>query len=364
MWKYVTRRFRDTFERSANHFDKRSSAVINPPNNNLTEDKNKNSPCCFFISKKCWNSFQSENDTNSNRWNFEQLNRTWIGAITWSSALVFGWYTSQLIHLKFKKQSNDKTQSIPRNNGILELSPIFNTFSKKTLNPLDLTVQLNKSVDPIQPTVHFISNEHIEQNDKGRSSSSGSNITGTLETSDNDLGEVLNSIENRLGLAAIENGQPQDGLNLLRSAANRNHAPAIYNLALCYELGLGVDVNEKIAMEYYRSAAALQHPGALYNLGIYYGQGRGGLSRDDVTAIRLLRLAAVQGQQDAITALKSLKEDSSDIDISPENNLSSWSKQFSQLTKHSNIIPTHSALFVENVDLLQKNNYIYEPIVY
>nr|XP_026497539.1 uncharacterized protein LOC113401721 [Vanessa tameamea] len=361
MWKYVTRRFRDTFERSANHFDKRSSAVINPCNN-LSEDKNKNSPCCFFITKKCWNSFQSENDTNSKRWNFEQLNRTWIGAITWSSALVFGWYTSQLIHLKFKKQSNDKTQCIPRNNGILEFLPIFNNVSKKSLNPLDITIPLDHSVESIPSAIQYITNEHIGENDKG-ASSSGSNSTGTSKTSDNDLGEVLNSIENRLGLAAIENGQPQEGLNLLRSAANRNHAPAIYNLALCYELGLGVDINEKIAMEYYRSAAALQHPGALYNLGIYYGQGRGGLSRDDVTAIRLLRLAAVQGQQDAIKALNSLK-DASDIDKTPNSNLSSWTKQFSQFTKHSNIVPTHSKLFAESVDLLQTNNYLYEPMIY
>lgn len=31
-----------------------------------------------------------------------------------------------------------------------------------------------------------------------------------------------------------------------RSAANRDHAPALYNLGLCYEMGLGVSVNEKM----------------------------------------------------------------------------------------------------------------------
>ena len=31
----------------------------------------------------------------------------------------------------------------------------------------------------------------------------------------------------------------------LRSAAERNHAPALYNLGLCYEKGLGVTANEK-----------------------------------------------------------------------------------------------------------------------
>lgn len=111
-------------------------------------------------------------------------------------------------------------------------------------------------------------------------------------------------------------------------------------------------------MELYRSAAALQHPGALYNLGIYYGQGRGGLSRDRATAIRLFRLAAVQGQQDAITALKSLEEPPTP----PENDLDAWTKQFSD-PKLSNIIPTHSALFVENVNM-NMHGYNYEPVVF
>lgn len=89
MWKFVTRRIRDTFERGANHFDKRHSAVLNTSKNNLQEEKNKNvnSPCCWFMSRKCGTSFHNENDTNNKRWNFDQLNRTWIGAITWVNTI-------------------------------------------------------------------------------------------------------------------------------------------------------------------------------------------------------------------------------------------------------------------------------------
>ncbi|CAH2095304.1 unnamed protein product [Euphydryas editha] len=105
----------------------------------------------------------------------------------------------------------------------------------------------------------------------------------------------------------------------------------------------------KMAMEYYRSAAALQHPGALYNLGIYYGQGRGGLRRDNITAIRLLKLAAVQGQQDAINALKTLKEETPDINLSSNTDLNSWENNLSQFPKHLNIVPIPTTLFVENV---------------
>lgn len=98
-------------------------------------------------------------------------------------------------------------------------------------------------------------------------------------------------------------------------------------------------------MEFYRSAASMEHPGALYNLGIYYGQGRGGLQRNLDTATRLLRLAAVQGQKDAIDALKSL-----DLDIEPPHvEIDQWPKH---PYLHNDIIPMHSALFVENVNFL------------
>lgn len=349
MWKYISRRIRDTFERSANHFDKRGSAVINPSNSNITEDKNINPPCCWFSARKCWNSFESGNDTNNNRWNFEQLNRSWIGAITWSSALVFGWYTSQLIHFSFKKQDIEKKRNgFHKNRFLLECLPFLASIGKRDLKPLNIQSQFEDPLFNNPPIVHLISNDQNEECDPN---SSTTTCTSSSQKSENDLGEVLNSIENKLGLAAIESGQHQDGLNLLRSAAHRNHAPALYNLGLCYELGLGVVVNEKMAMELYRSAAALKHPGALYNLGIYYGQGRGGLAKDRATAIRLLRLAAIQGQEAAVTALKSIEEDFSTPQPLPNKLL------------HDNIIPTHSALFCDSVNSLQACNYKYEPSI-
>lgn len=85
MWKYVSRRIRDTFERSVNHFDKRSTTGVVNASGNVSLDNSKRSspPCFWFASRRCWNSHQGDNDTNSKRWNFEHLNCSWIGAITW-----------------------------------------------------------------------------------------------------------------------------------------------------------------------------------------------------------------------------------------------------------------------------------------
>lgn len=102
-------------------------------------------------------------------------------------------------------------------------------------------------------------------------------------------------------------------------------------------------------MEFYRSAAALEHPGALYNLGIYYGQGRGGLQCNLDTATRLLRLAAVQGQQDAIQALKALDIDIVELPIQKETKMWPYSH-------NDDIVPTQTTLFIDNVHFRNTKN--------
>ncbi|XP_068619850.1 uncharacterized protein [Battus philenor] len=344
MWKYVTRRIRDVLEKSVNHFDKRSSTgIVNSTGSTLSEDQDKRSGVlsCWKSSRNCWKSTNNDNDAKSKRWNFDDLNRSWLGAITWSSALVLGWYTSQLIHLKHKRK-----KCHPMNCWFSTLHPYLNYLSKN-VKSLNSSTRIQKAIADVRFNVTLISNEHkANENNENTNSKSSSN-------SDDALREVLNSIENRLGLAAIKNGQHQDGLNMLRSAANHNHAPAQFNLGLCYENGLGVTIDEKMAMELYRSAAAQQHPGALYNLGIYYGQGRGGLTRDPTIAKRLLRLAAVQGQQDAIKALLQFDED-----LSEQKYAEKWEHP-SNLYSDGDV-PTQSVLFVEN----NERNFNFNTLVY
>lgn len=80
------------------------------------------------------------------------------------------------------------------------------------MSPLDIKNQIDVVLKCVPPAIHLISNENYE----GATASHSKSASGSSDSSDTDLGEVLNSIENRLGLAAIENGQQQEGLNLLR----------------------------------------------------------------------------------------------------------------------------------------------------
>lgn len=344
MWKYVSRRFREC-ERGANHFDKRgTTGVVNAGNTNEEKNKKSGPPCRWFKARACWGpNKRTENTHNNKKWNFEHLTSTWMGAITWSGALVIGWYASQLIQWKYKYYARLQNQKCDTN-VVPSLHPYLSSLGR---NPayLNSVSKIEKLVSQFSPNIYLVTNE---QNGAKKESASTTSSSSNTDSSDDMLGEVLNSIENKLGLAAIENGQMQDGLKLLRSAASRSYAPALYNLAICYEMGLGVTIDEKMAMELYRSAAALEHPGALYNLGIYYGKGIGGLARDTVTATRLLRLAAVQGQEDAIQALKTLGVD----DEEPiQNKPNPWSYLYNpQFPINEKIVPIPTALFVENLN--------------
>lgn len=80
---------------------------------------------------------------------------------------------------------------------------------------LNSATEDGKAIETFTPTLYLISNDQTGSS-KERATSTSTDTNTNPDTSDGDLAEVLNSIENRLGLAAIENGQHQDGLNLLR----------------------------------------------------------------------------------------------------------------------------------------------------
>lgn len=73
------------------------------------------------------------------------------------------------------------------------------------------------------------------------------NGSEAVKKAENEFKDVLRSIENKLGILAIDNGELQEGLAMLQSSAQRNYAPALFNLAVCYEKGLAVKKDEIMA---------------------------------------------------------------------------------------------------------------------
>lgn len=126
-----------------------------------------------------------------------------------------GWYTSQLFHLKYKySKIKHQTNGLTIQNLISTLYPYAKHVDADAVC-LNSATNIEKIIETFTPTVYLISNDQKNSSNE-RTSSSCSDANTNPDSSDADLGQVLNSIENRLGLAAIENGQLQDGLNLLR----------------------------------------------------------------------------------------------------------------------------------------------------
>ena len=57
---------------------------------------------------------------------------------------------------------------------------------------------------------------------------------------------------------------------------NPTNSKAIFNLAVMYQKGEGVEKDEKMALELYEKSAELNYGDALLNLGVMYEDGSGG----------------------------------------------------------------------------------------
>jgi TPR repeat protein len=90
---------------------------------------------------------------------------------------------------------------------------------------------------------------------------------------------------------------PEELARLYKFAADQGNAEAQVSLALMYENGRGVEMNDKEAARLYKLAADQGNATAQANLGVYFRDGRGGLRTSDQEAARLFNLASNQGNQ-------------------------------------------------------------------
>ena len=96
------------------------------------------------------------------------------------------------------------------------------------------------------------------------------------------------------GLEAYNRSDYAAALREWRPLAEAGDAKAQYNLALMYDEGQGVPINDAEAVKWYRLAAAQGHAKAQYNLALMYDTGRG-VPQDYAAAVKWYRLVAAQG---------------------------------------------------------------------
>ncbi|KAK6173927.1 hypothetical protein SNE40_017298 [Patella caerulea] len=120
----------------------------------------------------------------------------------------------------------------------------------------------------------------------------------------------LSQAQKYLGVYYSESTDPGDiekSTAFFKSAADQNDSEAQCFLAMCYERGLGVEVNECKAAELYHKAAQSDNDGAMYNLAVFYEHGLGGLPEDKISAMELYEKAAKAGNEHAQFRLNEMK---------------------------------------------------------
>lgn len=268
---------------------------------------------------------------------------SWVGAITWTSAIICGWYTSQLICLYRRNHKWDgpnclpflisSAHNLPRNfpHCFLKEGPAGhgapveqNQKSQEPNHQLQKvtffgvpvpTAKLSRlgefDFERFSEVVRVVNHEEepgrkVEygvQVANGRDVPKPESKSPTVESAMENLVAVIGEIEYQLGVQNLEVGDYATAVSHLKLGTSHQHAGAAFNLGICFEQGFGVKKNARVAMECFHLASSLGHPQAMYNLGVYYARGLGGLRRSRSMAKKYFTAAADLGLEEAIAAL-------------------------------------------------------------
>jgi|CXWL01.1.fsa_nt_gi localization factor PodJL len=123
-----------------------------------------------------------------------------------------------------------------------------------------------------------------------------------------------------LALQRLSAGRTQEGVTLLRRAADRGFAMAQYRLAKLYERGEGVTADLAVARQWTERAAAAGNRRAMHDLGVYFARGEGA-PLDEAAAFRWFRQAAELGVADSQYNLGVLYQQGRGVNASPSEAL-------------------------------------------
>lgn len=138
-----------------------------------------------------------------------------------------------------------------------------------------------------------------QSSSRSRSSRSSSSLDSAVAEFSITIGEI----EYQFARQDLGAENYKSAVTHLKLATTHHHPAATFNLGLCYERGLGVERDLKLAMQCYTVASSLGHAKAMFNLGVYYVRGWGGLKRSGKAARQCFASAARLGQPEAQLAL-------------------------------------------------------------
>lgn len=125
----------------------------------------------------------------------------------------------------------------------------------------------------------------------------------TFDDAVHNLLHILGDIEFQLGVASVQSDRYDLAVSHFKLATSHSHASAAYNLGVCYEEGIGIKKNAKMALECYMLASSLGHAKASYNVGVFHARGLADLPKNRKAARQYFQEAAKMGLNEANKAL-------------------------------------------------------------
>ncbi|XP_026479381.1 uncharacterized protein LOC113385759 [Ctenocephalides felis] len=292
MLKYVTRRFRDTYEKGCNILYTRKTWTY-------TEKENIHIEKSQSPSAEDNTGSKNSDEYPKNDFDAGKYQTSWLQAVKWSSAFIISWYATQFAYLNCKRSCRARLQ-----NSFLCVGHNYNVNHNILSGLSYVQPKLNQQHASFNVyNVGYETKHQTSLHNKPENQNDSVNETSFEEASDH-FEKIVGQIENKLGVANIISGDIISGLSQLKSGAVHGNAAANFNLGLCHELGIGVEKNFEQAENYYCEAAKKGHTDAMYNLGIFYIQGRPGIKIDYNQARRFFFEAAQKGHSKAADALK------------------------------------------------------------
>jgi localization factor PodJL len=142
----------------------------------------------------------------------------------------------------------------------------------------------------------------VSENTAAPTAASSNVVAGPLAPRNVSLEQAAQSgnltAQYELALQRITAGRTQEGVTMLRRAADRGFAMAQYRLAKLYERGEGVQTDLAVARQWTERAAGAGNRRAMHDLGVYFARGEGA-PLDEAAAFRWFRQAAELGVADS-----------------------------------------------------------------
>lgn len=340
MWKFVTRRIRDSVEKTYNVLETRRTWTCggeklpntsNASNSSLSSTTDEEDIISFqeqsshkqllhnsvyFHNKQQWNgSSSSEKDDFKQSCNNDcKFQQNILGAITWSGAIVCGWYTSQILCMRRRNHREGWNSRCKYSKTLLSPSQAFHT---NVLSHWVLTAPEQNSKAKVwydaafddnlerRKRLYEINNDKEPHNHSSKEKRHKQKVSPhqSVNGAAHDLLKVIGDIEFQLGVQNMEAQQFNIAATHFKLGTSHRHAGATFNLGICFELGLGVERDLKMALECYQIASSMGHPKAMYNVGIFHVHGLGGLEKNRKTARQYFIAAAKLNLIDAQNAV-------------------------------------------------------------